>query len=125
MPGSSAGNEQSPRANLFRRAWRSLLDILVQDVRAMEVRAWFDGIRIDEVGADYLEAFQSHPQEMMEKGNKIYSLTGSNWQGFIVGGIISTLEDEGDYMAPSGLLSKPSEQQRQSEKRRQRPPVKP
>jgi hypothetical protein len=86
------------------------VDILVQDVRAMEIRAWFDGIRIDEVGADYLGAFQSNPQEMMEKGNRIYSLTGSNWQGFIVGGIISTFEDDCDFMAPSGLLSKANQQ---------------
>lgn len=82
------------------------IDVLVQDVRAMEIRTWFDGIQIDQVGADYLRAFQSKPEEMMEKGNRIYSLTSTNWRGFIVGGIISTLEDEGDYMTPSGLLSK-------------------
>ena len=30
------------------------LDVLIQDVRAMEVRAWFEGIQIEEVSRDYL-----------------------------------------------------------------------
>jgi hypothetical protein len=69
----------------------------------MEMRCWFDGVNIEEVGPDYLNGFRSNPVEMMEHGNRVYAVTGTGWIGFIVGGIVSTLEDNGDPLGPSGL----------------------
>jgi hypothetical protein len=81
------------------------IDVLFQDVRAMEIRAWFEGIEIAETDAKYLENRMSVPSEMLEFGNRIYALKGVGWSGFIVGGIVSVLEDDGEFWEPSGLLS--------------------
>jgi hypothetical protein len=80
------------------------LDILFQDVRALEIRCWFDGLTIDEVGADFLRDNRSNPGLMMEHGNKIYALRSSGWVGYIVGGIVSFHEDQGELFEPSKLI---------------------
>ena len=83
------------------------IDILFQDVRAMQLRAWFDGIRVEEVDLGFLQGQSSKPEKMLEKGNKIYAIHGADWSGFIVGGIVSINEDQEEFSAPSGLLSEP------------------
>jgi hypothetical protein len=80
------------------------IDVLIRDVRAIEIRSWFEGLEIREVDREYLREFRSNPLEMIEPGNRVYALSGKGWQGFIVGGTVSVQEDKGDYMAPSGLL---------------------
>jgi hypothetical protein len=83
---------------------KTRLDVLFQDVRAMELRSWFEGLVIEEVDAIFLQGVRSNPIELIEKGNKVYSLRGNRWSGFIVGGIVSFKEDDGEYMTPSGLI---------------------
>lgn len=80
------------------------LDILFQDVRALELRSWFEGLRIIEVGEEYLSGCQSNPVEMIEPGNKIYAIEGIQWKGYIIGGIFTVHEDDGDAMDVSSLL---------------------
>jgi hypothetical protein len=80
------------------------IDVLIRDVRAMEIRSWFEGLEITEADREYLREFRSNPIEMIEPGNRVYALWGKGWQGFIVGGILSVQEDESEYMAPTGLL---------------------
>jgi hypothetical protein len=81
------------------------IDILFQDVRAMELRSWFDGVTIEEVDVAFLKDFDSNPAQMIEPGNKVYAVKGHEWLGFIVGGIVSTREDDGEFFGPSGLIS--------------------
>ena len=90
---------RSRKSNLYSKR----LDVLIQDVRAMEIRTWFDGLKIEEANRKYLEGRPSKPVEMIEPGNRIYALTGTGWEGFIVGGIVSVREDDGEYMDPSAL----------------------
>lgn len=80
------------------------IDILIQDVRAMEIRSWFQGLKITEVGQEYLGGFRSNPIEMIELGSRVYAVRGHGWSGFVVGGIVSVREDDRDFMAPSLLL---------------------
>lgn len=80
------------------------IDILFQDVRAMELRSWFEGVRIEEVNASFLQGQNSKPEQMVERGNKIYAIHGADWSGFIVGGIVSIKEDGGEFNDPSELL---------------------
>ncbi len=80
------------------------LEILVKDVRAMEVRCWSNGIRIEEVGLEYLLGFKSNPTEVVEVGNRVYSVRGEGWEGFIVGGVMLTHEDNEDFGSGSPLL---------------------
>jgi hypothetical protein len=53
------------------------IELLITDVRAMEIRSWFTGIEITETDEQYLASFQSKPVEMVEVGNRIYSLNGN------------------------------------------------
>ena len=71
----------------------------------MELRSWFESIAIEEVDIAFLKDFHSRPAQMIEHGNKVYSLKGADWQGFIVGGIVAVKEDDGDFSAPGELLS--------------------
>jgi hypothetical protein len=80
------------------------IDILITDVRAMEIRSWFTGIEIAETDEQYLAGFQSKPVEMVEVGNRIYSLKGNGWCGFVVGGVLFVHEDELEFGEPSGLI---------------------
>jgi len=82
------------------------VDILFQDVRAMETRAQFKGIRIEEVDdPQFLDGQRSNPAEMIEPGNKIYALVSAGWRGFIVGGIVRFKEDDGELFGQSALVS--------------------
>lgn len=80
------------------------IDILFKDVRAMEIRRWFDGIRIEDADKQYLADNKSCPIEMMEHGNLVYALKSGNWTGFIVGGIVSCHEDDKMYGERTALL---------------------
>jgi hypothetical protein len=80
------------------------IDVLFQDVRAMELRSWFEGVTIEEVDATFLRGFRSNPAQMIEPGNKVYFIKGRDWLGFIVGGIVSVREDDGEFFAPSSLI---------------------
>jgi len=85
------------------------IDILFQDVRALEIRVWFEGIKIEEVDdPKFLENRDSNPVDMVEYGNKIYALSGSGWNGFIVGGIVQIKEDDGELFGPSALVDGPT-----------------
>jgi hypothetical protein len=96
------------------------VDILFRDVRAMEIRAWLKGIRIEEVDDPrFLDGQRSNPAAMIEPGHRIYSLTSpgspgwgvvgqsTGWQGFIVGGIVQVKEDDGELFGPSALVLEP------------------
>jgi hypothetical protein len=80
------------------------IDILFKDVRVMEIRAWFDGIKIEEVEISQLQKQSSRPGDLTEIGNKAYQLSGLGWEGFILWGIVTFCEDEGELSAPSQLF---------------------
>ena len=82
------------------------VDVLFQDVRALEIRAWFKGIRIEEEDSpDFLKNQRSKPVELVEPGNKIYSIRSSGWEGFVVAGPVEFIEDSGELFGPSSLVS--------------------
>jgi hypothetical protein len=81
------------------------IEVLIKDVRALEIRSWFEGIEISQVDRNYLRDFPSNPIEMMEIGLQVYALTGRGWNGFVVGGNLYLHEDDADFMAPSSLMS--------------------
>jgi len=83
------------------------VDVLFQDVRAMELRSWFVGVKIQESDLQSLAKCRSNPGGIMEPGNRVYSLIGDGWCGFVAGGIMAVHEDSGEYGDPSALLSKP------------------
>lgn len=84
------------------------VDVLFHDARAMEIRAWFKGVRIEEIDdLDFLNGLRSRPVEVLEPGNRIYALSSSGWEGFVVAGIVRFLEDDGDLFGPSALVSEP------------------
>jgi hypothetical protein len=86
-------------------AHRTRIDILFQDVWAIECRTEFEDLRIEEVAPDFLNSVRSKAAAVLEPGHKVYALKSSDWVGFVVGGIVSHHEDEGEFFAPSYLLS--------------------
>lgn len=84
---------------------KTRIDVVFTDVRAMDVRAWTDGLTIEKTDAKQLEGYRSNPAEMIEIGNIVYLVSGVGWQGFIVGGGCFFKEDELNINDPSGLLS--------------------
>jgi len=62
------------------------MDVLFQDVRAIESRMWFEGIRIEESDLQAIAEFQSNPCELIEPGLRVYLLRGSNWSGYVLAG---------------------------------------
>jgi hypothetical protein len=80
------------------------IDVLFQDVRAIECRTDFPDLVIEEVGPEFLNDVRSKAKEVIEPGHRVYSLKSGNWIGFVVGGIVSHHEDEAEFFAPSSLL---------------------
>ena len=81
------------------------IDVLILDIRAMEIRSWSEGFEIALVDQAYLRDFRSCPAEMMEPGLNVYAISGKGWQGFILGGKLCVHEDEADFMAPSAFAA--------------------
>jgi len=61
------------------------IDVLFRDVRAMDVRAWTMGLRIELADRSLLEAYPSDPVEMIETEDiLVYRVSGSKWEGFVL-----------------------------------------
>ncbi len=73
------------------------LEVLITDVRVMEIRVWFTGIHIQEVELARLANRLSRPAGMFEAGLKAYLLSSSEWEGFVLGGSLHTAEDDGSF----------------------------
>jgi len=71
---------------------------------ALDVRCFLDSLAVRSATPDALSAFPSKPTETIEPGHKVYVLLSHGWSGFIVGGIMRTHEDKGDFFSPSELL---------------------
>ena len=80
------------------------IDVLFTDVRALELRAWTDGLFIEEVEPSSIVDRPSRPTALIEPGNRVYALRGNGWEGFIVAGAIFTAEDDKEESEPSSLL---------------------
>ena len=83
---------------------KTRIDILIRDVRALEIRAWFEGFEVAEGSISNLVGFRSNPDQVFEPGNKIYILRGQSWEGFILGGTLFIHEDNEEFTAPSALI---------------------
>jgi len=62
-----------------------MIDVLFRDVRAMDVRAWTVGLRIELADRNLLKEYPSNPAEMIETEEiLVYRLSGLGWRGFVV-----------------------------------------
>jgi hypothetical protein len=86
-----------------RHGARTRIDVLFQDVRAIELRLYTKGLAIHEIDPSHLADAPSNPTELIEPGNRVYQLVGDGWRGFVVGGILSTVEDDGEETGSSPL----------------------
>jgi hypothetical protein len=84
---------------------RTRLNILFKDVRAVELRMWFDSLSIEEVEPSLLKDLPAHPTELIESGNRCFVLKSLGWQGYIVGATVFYHEDELNFWDPTPLLS--------------------
>jgi hypothetical protein len=71
-----------PKARVVRgRLERRAFEVLIRDVRAMEIRSWFEGLELKEVDREYLRDFRSNLIEILDVGMKAYALLGKGWRG--------------------------------------------
>jgi hypothetical protein len=92
------------RSPKHRHGATTRIDVLFQDVRALELRVWTEGLSIAEVDPSNIADAPSRPGVLIESGNRVYALGGDGWTGFIVGGIMRTAEDEGEAWDESPLI---------------------
>jgi len=81
------------------------IDILFRDVRAMDVRAWSEGMEIGLDGGTSLESHPSRPLEMLEPGLNVYRLSGRGWNGFVIASRVDSKEGLSAPKGPEGLLA--------------------
>ncbi len=80
------------------------IDILFQDVRAMELRAWFSNFEIREESVEFLSQFESNPLEMMEPGLRVFGIDGQGWRGYVLAGSVRAHADDGGFFDVSPLI---------------------
>jgi hypothetical protein len=81
------------------------IDVLFQDVRALDVRAWAEGLKVEISDVELLKNYPSNPAEMLETGLVVFKVSGRGWEGFIVASQrVGFKEDDLGPMDPSGLL---------------------
>ena len=97
------------RSNPYHARPDTRVDILFQDVIAMETRVFSDGLTIEEVGPELLESTRCKPADLIEGGRKTYSLSGRDtngetWSGFVLAAKVTHCEDDLPYGSRSQLL---------------------
>lgn len=55
-----------------RRNAATNIDVLFTDVRAVELRAWTEGLVVEEVDAGAVADATSRPADLIEPGNRVY-----------------------------------------------------
>lgn len=81
------------------------IDVLFKDVRALDLRASFSGMKIVLADETLLANFPSKAAEMIEPGLQIFELTSNGWTGFVLAGAYFVHEDFGSPFDPSALLN--------------------
>jgi hypothetical protein len=81
------------------------IDVLFRDVRAMDLRAWSEGLEIELQDGTSLESHLSKPLEMLEPGLKVYRLSGRGWSGFVIAARVDSKEGSSAPKDPEGLLA--------------------
>jgi hypothetical protein len=87
-----------------RQGAQTQVDVLFQDVRAAELRFWSSGLSVQESSFDNIASAACNPLGMNEPGLRVYSLHGEGWSGFVVAGVHSSMEYDGEVSATSPLL---------------------
>lgn len=81
------------------------IDVLFRDVRAMDIRAWTEGLKIELHPDDSLESHPSKPLEMLQRGQNVYRLSGHGWTGFVIASRVDSKEGTSAPNGPEGLLA--------------------
>ena len=84
---------------------KTRVDILFQDVRALELRMWFDGIDIQVAPLSNGISLQTCPNDIAEPGNILYTIKSRDWSEYVLGGILRTSEDLRNSLDPSALIA--------------------
>jgi hypothetical protein len=78
-------------------------EVLFSDVRAIEIAAWCDTIRIEPIpSAGAPQAFE-HVPAVREPGLIFFKIVSKDWQGFVWAGSAAWIIDDGKIGDPSGL----------------------
>lgn len=81
----------------------NILDVLFTDVRAMELRAWSDGLKIEASNSTTFSDSPTNPTMMIENGLRVYTVKGTGWSGFVVAARLVHKEGTSAPKTPGGL----------------------
>lgn len=90
----------------FSHKYRTRVDILFQDVVAIENRMYMQDLEIREVDSSFVANAGSCPEKMIAPGHKVFSLSFEGGTGFIIAGDVAVHEDEKQFSAPSFFITK-------------------
>jgi len=82
----------------------TVVDVLFTDVRAMDVRAWTDELRVENANTTFVDGYLSKPAEMIEKGLFVYRVNGRGWLGYVIACRVASKEGTVAPKSPAGLL---------------------
>jgi len=95
------------RANRTNQA-PTTVDVLFQDVRAMDARVWTDTLKIEDTDREFVDGYPSNPAEMIEFGVHVFRISGLGWEGYVVADErVSYKEGNSAPKTPTGLLGEP------------------
>ena len=82
----------------------SRVDILLKDVGWISMPTAFTDVVIREARLGEMEGVLVAAGSPRESGRKMFALSGSGWQGFVLAAVVTWHEDQGEYNDPSPLL---------------------
>lgn len=90
----------------FSNKYKTRIDILFQDVIAIESRMYMQNLEIREVESSFLTNVGSCPEQIIEPGHKVFSLIFDGGTGFIIGRGVGMHKDEKQFSEPSFFVTK-------------------
>jgi hypothetical protein len=80
------------------------VDVLFKDVGWMCFPTSLADVRIREAAPGEADNLLASAGPLRTSGRKLFAVSGSNWRGYVLAGVVVWKEDEGEYNDPSSLL---------------------
>jgi hypothetical protein len=85
--------------------YQTQVDVLFKNVAIIQLPVVFAGLAISEISQQEFRLFELSACLLDVHERRCFKLEGENWDGFIVAGHVSWLENDSEHSAESELLS--------------------
>jgi hypothetical protein len=83
------------------------IDVLFQNVQALQLPSMLSGLVIATADSAEAERITRATGLLPDDDRTFFTLTGSNFAGYVVAGVVVSCEDTGDYFEPSEVWPTP------------------